>query len=135
MTEFEYDCLQKKLVALSAQHRVGRRRQVTLPSDRLNEAELARRNGPCRIYRLGRPMKLAEFEAMPPDLQRDYLRRARCPPVRCLRLRQRGADDASVSRMQGIGRQRVQALRTRHRVDFDRPDPAAWKDFLGEENG
>ena len=125
MTEFEYDCLQKKLVALSAQHRVGRRRQVTLPSDRLNEAELARRNGPCRIYRLGRPMKLAEFEAMPPDLQREYLRR----------LRQRGADDASVSRMLGIGRQRVQALRTRHRVDFDRPDPAAWKDFLGEENG
>ena len=59
MTEFEYDCLQKKLVALSAQHRVGRRRQVTLPSDRLNEAELARRNGPCRIYRLGRPMKPA----------------------------------------------------------------------------
>ena len=74
MTEFEYDCLQKKLVALSAQHRVGRRRQVTLPSDRLNESELARRNGPCRIYRLGRPMKLAEFEAMPPG------RAGRSPP-------------------------------------------------------
>ena len=125
MTEFEYDCLQKKLVALSAQHRVGRRRQVTLPSDRLNEAELARRNGPCRIYRLGRPMKLAEFEAMPPDLQRDYLRR----------LRQRGGGRRVGQPDAGHGPSAGTGPADRHRVDFDRPDPAAWKGLSGEENG
>ena len=70
MTEFEYDCLQKKRTAYSARLRVGARRAVSLPSDSLNPAELQSRNGPCRVYRLGAPMDIEQFDAMPQDLQR-----------------------------------------------------------------
>lgn len=125
MTEFEFDCLQKKIVSRSAFRRVGMRRGVALPSDHLNPAQLARRNGPLRIYRLGRPMTMAQFEAMPPDLQRDYLRR----------LQLRGASDEAVGRMLGISRRRLRQLKLRHRVEFDRPDTSAWQTFVQAETG
>lgn len=101
----------------------GRRNWVTLPSDQMDPAQLAARNGPCRVYRMSRPMTIRQFEAMPQDLQRAYL----------LRLRQRGGSEAAVRRMLGIGRRRFQQLQTRHSVCFDRPDTAAWRRFLGEE--
>lgn len=123
MTEFEYDCMAKKRIAGSARHRVGRRRHVTLPSDRLTNTQLARRSGPCWTYRLNRPMTIFEFEAMPADLQRAYFRR----------LRQRGADDAAVGRMLGIGPRRLEVLQARCRVAFDQPDPAAWQSFVEED--
>lgn len=116
MTEFDYDCLQKKTIGRSARCRVGARRTVTLPSDCLDPAALARRNGPCRTYRLGRPMSLAEFEGMPADLQKAYLRR----------LRQRGGSESDVERMLGAAPGRLR----RYRVTFDRPDPVSWETFL-----
>ena len=116
MTEFDYDCLQKKMTGRSARHRVRAGRTVTLPSDHLDDRALALRSGPCRTYRLGRPMSLAEFEAMPEDLRRAYLRR----------LRQRGGSESDVERMLGAG----QGCLRRYRVLFDRPDSAAWTAFL-----
>lgn len=116
MTEFDYDCLQKKVTGRSARNRVRAGRTVTLPSDHLDDAALALRNGPCRTYRLGKPMSLAEFETMPEDLRRAYLRR----------LRQQGGSESDVERMLGVGHGRLQ----RYRVLFDRPDGAAWAAFL-----
>ena len=125
MSDFEYDCLQKKIVARSARRRVGARKTVTLPSDHLDEAELAGRNGPCRVYRLGVPMDRQSLESMPPDLQRAYLRR----------LRQRGGSEESVSHMLGMDHGQLQSLAMRHGVRFDRPDEAAWSAFLHCEKG
>ena len=119
MREFEYDCMQKTWTARSARRRVGQRRAVTLPSDGLNPLELQRRNGPCRIYRLGAPMTMAEFTAMPRDLQRTYLRR----------LRQKGGSEKAVEAMLGISRQDLRQLLEREHVALDQPDPAAWKAF------
>ena len=118
MTEFDYDCLQKAVVGRSARHRVRAGRTVTLPSDQLDDLALSLRNGPCRTYRLGRPMTLAEFEAMPEDLRRDYLRR----------LRKRGGSESDVERMLGIDR----GLLRQYRVRFDRPDSAAWAAFVAD---
>ena len=70
--------------------------------------------------RLGKPMELAQFEAMPEDLQQAYLRR----------LRQRGGSEATVGRMLGISPRRLQQLLRQHRVRLDRPDPEAWASFL-----
>lgn len=123
MTEFEYDCMQKKLLGRSAWRRVGARRGVTLPSDALDPRQLEQRNGPCRVYRLGRPMTMSQFEAMPRDLQRAYFQR----------LRQRGGSEEAVGRMLGIGRRRLRQLQERCRVEFDRPDQAAWRAFLEED--
>jgi hypothetical protein len=47
---------------------------VRLPSDALEGRELAGLNGPARSYDLGRPLGGAEFEALPDDLKRLYLR-------------------------------------------------------------
>lgn len=125
MTEFDYDCLQKKWIGRSARQRVGLRRTVTLPSDSLSPLELERKNGPCRVYRLGRPMRMREFGAMPPDLQRLYLRR----------LRQRGGSRASVSRMLGITEPQLEQLQRRTGVVFDCPDEGAWQEFLAKKEG
>ena len=122
MTEFEYDCLQKKRIGNNAFRRVGLRRAVTLPSDSLDPAALQLRNGPCRTYRLGRPMNLAQFEAMPEDLRRAYLRR----------LRQRGGTEETVGRMLGISPRVMQQLLRQYRVRLDQPDPRAWAAFLDE---
>jgi len=116
MTEFEYDCLQKRVTAQGARHRVGKRRSVTLPSDFLDPAAIQRRSGPCRTYRLGRPMTLEEFEQMPDDLQKLYLRR----------LRQCGGSESDVEQMLGAA---PGGLRV-HRIRFDQQDPERWRAFL-----
>lgn len=120
MTEFEYDYLQKKRTAYSSHLRTGARRAVSLPSDHLNPAELQSRNGPCRVYRLGEPMNIAEFEAMPRDLQRAYLRR----------LRLRGGSAEGVRAMLGISGQRMEQILAQTRVTLDQPDRKAWAAFL-----
>ena len=124
MTEFDYDCLQRRQTAYSARHRVGNRRSVTLPSDFLTLDAMERRNGPCRTYRLGSPMTLETFEAMPSDLQKLYLRM----------LRQRGGSEADVEQMLGMA---PGGLR-RYRIRFDQQDPKCWRAFLllaGKEEG
>jgi len=73
-------------------------------------------SSPCRVYQLGKPMSLRELQAMPGDLQLQYLRR----------LRSRGATADSVGKMLGIAPSRL----SRWGVRFDRPDPAAWAEFL-----
>ncbi len=120
MKEFEYDCLLKARIARSARRRLGQRKAVTLPSDGLSALELQSRNGPCRTYRLGAPMTMAEFSAMPRDLQRAYLRR----------LRQRGGSEKTVETMLGVSRQELRQLLAREHVALDRPDQEAWEAFL-----
>ena len=86
---------------------------VRLPHDRVGTAGL---NGPCRTYRLSRPMELWELEAMPRDLQLAYLRR----------LRALGGTRETVGAMLGVPPARVD----RWGVRFDRPDPTAWAAVL-----
>jgi len=116
MTEFEYDCLQEER---NNRTKHGRQRYavaVTLPSDYLKPEELERRSGPCRIYRLGRPMTMAEFHDLPADLRKLYLNR----------LQQRGGSEFDVEQMLGA----KQGSLRHYRVRFDRPNPEAWRAFL-----
>lgn len=117
MTEFDYDDLQKEEeMRREVRRRIRARQSVMLPSDYLDSAALQRRNGPCRTYRLNRPMTGMEFEDMPQDLQRAYLRR----------LRMRGGSEADVEKMLGTA---PGGLR-RYRICFDRPNTAAWALFM-----
>ncbi len=120
MTESEYDYLLRKWPGSNPWTWLGRRTAVTLPSDAASPEELLRRNGPCHVYRLGAPMDIRQFEAMPRDLQRAYLHR----------LRQRGGSAESVQAMLGISRQRLRQLQERDRIVFDQPDRTAWEAFL-----
>lgn len=86
---------------------------VRLPHDKTGTAGLS---GPCRTYRLNRPMQFWELEAMPRDLQLAYLRR----------LRNFGGTRETVGEMLGVPPARLD----RWGVRFDRPDPTAWAAFL-----
>ena len=116
MTEWNDDYLQEPMMGRRLRDPVRAGQPVKLPSDCLDPATLERRNGPCRTYRLGRPMRIVEFSEMPADLQRSYLRR----------LRLRGGSESDVERMLGVAPGRLR----RYRVAFDRPDPEAWALFL-----
>lgn len=116
MTEFEYDCLQEEQMERGIRRRIGGKRQVTLPSDNLPLRELERRNGPCRTYRLGRPMTRKEFEDLPADLKTRYLRQ----------LRQQGGSASDVERMLELP---GGGLRP-YRVVFDRENAERWQAFL-----
>ena len=120
MTEFEFDCLEKKRLARCAAAKVGNRRAVSLPSDRLTEKDLQSRNGPCRVYRLGQPMDTAGFLALPRDLQRAYLRR----------LQAHGGSHEAVAAMFGVSPQQLHTMIRGFGVRFDRPDAARWRRFL-----
>lgn len=61
-------------------------------------------------------MTLETFEAMPPDLQKQYLRQ----------LRQHGGSEADVEQMLGMT---PGGLR-RYRIRFDQQDPERWNAFL-----
>ena len=116
MTEFEYDCLQEEKRKRGICRWFDERHEVSLPSDHLPPWELERRNGPCRTYRLGRPMTLEAFEELPADLKTRYLRL----------LRQRGGSASDVEQMLGAA---PGGLRV-HRIRFDQQDPERWRAFL-----
>ena len=118
--ELDYDCLPNQKEECTLSHLLAGTRPISLPSDNLTPDALLRRNGPCRVYRLGKPMSAAELEAMPPDLQRMYLQR----------LRRRGGSPEAVGSMLGLSPTRLHQLVRRHRVCFDQPDREAWAAFL-----
>lgn len=86
---------------------------VRLPHDRLSADLLS---GPCRTYHLGKPMTMHQLQAMPADLQRQYLRK----------LRAMGAGVEDVAKMLGVSPRKVRTLGVR----FDRPDPKSWAEFV-----
>jgi len=120
MTEFDFDCLEKKRLARCAAAKVRSRRTVTLPSDALTQKDLQHKNGPCRVYHLGRPMTTAHFHAMPRDLQRSYLRR----------LKAHGGSPEAVAAMFCITAEELQQLTAGFGIRFDCPDPKRWQAFL-----
>ena len=109
VTVFNYDDLQ----AISQTHWGVYESPVRFPSDTATWETLS---SPCCTYHLGKPMTMRQLEAMPRDLQLRYLRK----------LRKLGATEEAVCRMLGISRTRL----SRWGVRFDRPDPAAWTEFL-----
>lgn len=85
--------MQKKRIARGDHNRKRKSRKCTLPSDYLTPAEMKRRNGEVKQYNLSRPMPFEEFQAMPEDLQAEYLR--------FLRARF-AASDRKIAEMMGV---------------------------------
>jgi len=109
---FDYDDLQGQ--ALS--HWGWSEEIVRLPSDHMASEKL---HGPCRTYRLGKPLTLVELEDMPKDLQLRYLRQ----------LRHKGGSCDSVGKMLGLAPGQLSA---RWQVRFDKPNPTAWAAFVNQ---
>lgn len=75
---FIEDSKDKKRTARSAKNKVGKgSKKVRFPSDFLTKKELENMNSDVRTYDLTKPMKWAEYKAMPEDLRKAYLLRLR----------------------------------------------------------
>jgi hypothetical protein len=79
MNDFDYDVLQKKRIAAGARHRVNgsKSKYCGLPSDHLSPAELKKRSGECRSFRMDEPCTWSDFQSMPKDLKKEYVGRLR----------------------------------------------------------
>lgn len=75
MNDFDYDCMQKKRIAMGAFAHINRKRGgCSLPSDTLTEKQRKEKNGEVKSYNITRPMPWYEFKAMPEDLKREFFR-------------------------------------------------------------
>lgn len=75
MNDFDYDCMQKKRIAMGAFAHINRKRGgCSLPSDTLTEKQRNEKNGEVKSYNITRPMPWHEFKAMPEDLKREFFR-------------------------------------------------------------
>jgi hypothetical protein len=75
MNDFDYDCMQKKRIAMGAFAHINRKRGgCSLPSDTLTEKQRKEKNGEVKSYNITRPMPWHEFKGVPDDLKREYLR-------------------------------------------------------------
>lgn len=75
MNDFDYDCMQKKRIAMGAFAHINRKRGgCALPSDTLTEKQRKEKNGEVKSYNITRPMPWHEFKAMPDDLKREFFR-------------------------------------------------------------
>lgn len=75
MNGFDYDCMQKKRIAMGAFAHINRKRGgCSLPSDTLTEKQRKEKNGEVKSYNITRPMPWHEFKAMPEDLKREFFR-------------------------------------------------------------
>lgn len=75
MSDFEYDCHQKKVIANSARHRKNgsKSKKCTLPSDKLTQKQWKERCGPVLSYNLNKPMSWDDFKRLPTNVQAEYI--------------------------------------------------------------
>lgn len=75
MSDFEYDCLQKKRIAGQAKYRKrgSKSKKCNLPSDRLTHKQWKDKCGPLMRYNMNEPMSWNDFKQMPVDIQSAYI--------------------------------------------------------------
>lgn len=75
MTDFDYDCLQKKRIAHQAKYRKrgSKSKKCNLPSDRLTHKQWKDKCGPVITYNPNKPMNWEDFKKLPVDVQARYI--------------------------------------------------------------
>lgn len=75
MTDFDYDCLQKKRLAGQAKYRKcgSKSKKCNLPSDRLTHKQWKDKCGPVITYNPNKPINWDDFKKLPVDLQARYI--------------------------------------------------------------
>lgn len=103
MTDFEYDCLQKKRLARQAQYRKrgSKSRKCSLLTDHMTEKQWKERNGKILSVELNKPMSWSEFKALTRTLQSAYIKHL---------IEKYGATTSDLAEMFGVSRPSVSAL-------------------------
>lgn len=132
MTDFDYDCLQKKRLAHMAIHRKNgsKSRQCRLATDHMTPKQWKERNGAIVSINLNEPTSWENFKALSKASQEEYLRSLSDTY---------GANSANLAEMFGVGapvvRRYIQAAGLDIRFPVGRSmnseQRAAWEHFLG----
>lgn len=78
--DYIQDCKEKKALGNQVRYRRGRNGKgggVKTASDYMTQKELRALDGEVKTYRLGSPMSWEEFNAMPDDLKKMYIKKLR----------------------------------------------------------
>lgn len=134
MTDFAYDCLQKKRLAQQAKYRKNgsKSKKCTLPSDRLTNRQWKERCGPVMSYNMGAPVVWESFKKFPLDIQREYITNLQ---------NKYGATATDLGKMFGVKALTVRKHSDSHNLGLMFPrghsmnpaERAEWRKFLGEE--
>lgn len=75
MSDFEYDCLQKKRLAGQAKYRKrgSKSKKCNLPSDRLTQKQWKERCGPVVSFNFNKPMNWDTFKKLSTIVQTEYI--------------------------------------------------------------
>lgn len=135
MTDFDYDCLQKKRLAHQAKYRKNgsKSKKCTLPSDRLTHKQWKERCGPVISYSLGTPMNWENFKKLPVHIQKEYI--TNLQNKYC-------ATATDLGKMFGVKPLTVRKHSDHHNLGLTFPrghsmnsaKRAEWRKFLGEED-
>lgn len=95
MTDFDYECWQKKILARQASHKKNgsKSKKCSFPSDYLTKKQIKERNGVIVSINLDEPMKWEIFTTLSPKTQSDYLRHI---------IQKYGATQTNIANMFGI---------------------------------
>lgn len=135
MTDFEYDCLQKKRTANQARYRKrgSKSKKCNLPSDRLTNKQWKDKCGPVITYSLNKPMIWDDFKKMPAYVQAEYITSLQ---------KKFGVTAVDLGNMFGVRALTVRKHADANKlgVEFPRGHAmnaarrAEWAQFIGEEN-
>lgn len=75
MSDFEYDCLQKKRIASQAKYRKcgSKSKKCSLPSDGMTKKQWKDRCGPVVKFNLNKPLSWDDFKKLPIYAQAEYI--------------------------------------------------------------
>lgn len=135
MSDFEYDCLQKKRIANQAKYRKrgSKSKKCNLPSDRLTNKQWKDKCGPVITYSLNKPMIWDDFKKMPVYVQAEYITSLQ---------KKFGVTAVDLGNMFGVRALTVRKHADANKlgVEFPRGHAmsaarrAEWAQFIGEEN-
>lgn len=76
MSDFEYDCLQRKRLAQQARYRKcgSNSKKCSLLTDHMTHSQWKKRNGEIVTANLKQPISWSEFRALPNSMQEEYMR-------------------------------------------------------------
>lgn len=133
MTDFEYDCWQKKILARQASHRKrgSKSKKCMLPSDYLTKKQLAERNGEVVFVDLSKPTSWEDFSKYSKEVQSDYIK---------FLFKKYNVSQGNIADMLGVSRSAFWryckdfnispiAFPRGHRMNKEQR--AAWQEFLG----
>ena len=131
MTDFDYDCLERKRLAKQAKYRKcgSKSHKCTMSTDNMTQKQWKERNGKVVTLNLKRPISWPEFKSLTTLLQEEYIRHL---------MSTYNANATKLSEMFGVGTQAIKGHFQKNGIDIrfhvghsmTNEQRMAWDEFL-----